>query len=50
MAAWPEVKAVMFLTTLASRGLQARVAALRVNPPRKPFFAGIAAGHAALRG
>ena len=54
VAARPEVKAVMFFTTLASRGLKARVealaAALRANPPRKPFFAGIAAGHAALRG
>lgn len=50
----PEVKAVMFFTTLASRGLKARIealaAALRANPPTKPFFAGIAAGHAALRG
>ncbi|MDO9709492.1 ATP-grasp domain-containing protein [Paracraurococcus lichenis] len=50
----PEVKAVMFFTTLASRGLKGRVdalaAALRANPPRKPFLAGIAAGHAALRG
>lgn len=50
----PEVKAVMFFTTLASRGLKARVealaAALRATPPTKPFFAGIAAGHAALRG
>jgi succinyl-CoA synthetase beta subunit len=49
-----EVEAVMFFTTLASRGLKARVealaAALRANPPKKPFFAGIAAGHAALRG
>jgi succinyl-CoA synthetase beta subunit len=54
IAARPEVKAVMFFTTLASRGLKARVealaAALRANPPTKPFFAGIAAGHAALRG
>ncbi len=50
----PEVKAVMFFTTLASRGLKARIealaAALRANPPTKPFFCGIAAGHAALRG
>jgi succinyl-CoA synthetase beta subunit len=50
----PEVEAVMFFTTLASRGLKARVealaAALRARPPKKPFFAGIAAGHAALRG
>ncbi|MBY0332528.1 MAG: hypothetical protein K2X49_17880, partial [Acetobacteraceae bacterium] len=49
-----EVRAVMFLTTLASRGLKARIdalaAALRANPPTKPFFAGISAGHAALRG
>jgi len=54
IAARPEVKTVMFFTTLASRGLKARVealaAALRANPPQKPFFAGIAAGHAALRG
>ncbi len=44
----------MFFTTLASRGLKARVealaAALRAHPPAKPFLAGIAAGHAALRG
>jgi succinyl-CoA synthetase beta subunit len=49
-----EVKAVMFFTTLASRGLRSRVealaAALRAHPPTKPFLAGIAAGHAALRG
>lgn len=49
-----EVKAVMFFTTLASRGLRGRVealaAALRAHPPTKPFLAGIAAGHAALRG
>jgi succinyl-CoA synthetase beta subunit len=54
IAARPEVKAVMFFTTLASRGLKARVdalaAALRDRPPTKPFLAGIAAGHAALRG
>ena len=54
IAARPEVKAIMFFTTLASRGLKARVdalaAALRANPPAKPFLAGIAAGHAALRG
>ena len=54
LAERPEVKAVMFFTTLASRGLQARVAALaaslRARPPQKPFLAGIAAGHAALRG
>jgi succinyl-CoA synthetase beta subunit len=50
----PEVKAVMFFTTLASRGLKARVealaTALAANPPTKLFFCGIAAGHAALRG
>ena len=54
IAARPEVKAIMFFTTLASRGLKARVdalaAALRAIPPTKPFLAGIAAGHAALRG
>jgi succinyl-CoA synthetase beta subunit len=54
IAARPEVKAVLFFTTLASRGLRARVealaSALRANPPGKPFFVGIAAGHAALRG
>ncbi|MFC7473799.1 ATP-grasp domain-containing protein [Dankookia sp. GCM10030260] len=54
IAARPEVKAIMFFTTLASRGLKARVdalaTALRANPPTKPFLAGIAAGHAALRG
>lgn len=50
----PEVKAVMFFTTLASRGLRARVealvAGLRASPPAKPCFVGIAAGHAALQG
>lgn len=50
----PEVRAVLFFTTPTSRGLKARVdalaTALRRNPPVKPFFAGIAAGHAALRG
>jgi succinyl-CoA synthetase beta subunit len=54
IAAREEVKAVLFFTTPTSRGLKARVdalaAALRENPPVKPFFAGIAAGHAALRG
>ncbi|WP_165839041.1 ATP-grasp domain-containing protein [Roseicella frigidaeris] len=54
IAARPEVKAVMFFTTLASRGLRGRVealaAALRATPPTKPFLAGIAAGHVALRG
>ncbi len=50
----PEVKGVMFYTTLASRPLKARVDALadaiRRSPPPKPLFVGIAAGHAALRG
>jgi succinyl-CoA synthetase beta subunit len=50
----PEVRAVMFYTTLASRPLKARVDALadaiRKSPPPKPLFVGIAAGHAALRG
>ncbi len=50
----PEVKGVMFYTTLASRPLKARVDALadaiRKSPPPKPLFVGIAAGHAALRG
>lgn len=54
LARRPEIRAVMFFTTLASRGLKARVealaAALRANPPTKPFFCGIAAAHAALRG
>ena len=50
----PEVRAVMFYTTLASRPLKARVdalvEALRKSPSPKPLFVGIAAGHAALRG
>ncbi len=49
-----EVRAVLFFTTPTSRGLRARVEALaealQASPPPKPFFAGIAAGHAALRG
>jgi succinyl-CoA synthetase beta subunit len=54
IAARPEVRAVLFFTTIASRGLRGRVealaAALRANPPVKPLFAGLVAGHAALRG
>lgn len=50
----PEVKAVLFYTTLASRPLKLRVRALaealRANPPSRPLFVGIAAGHAALHG
>jgi succinyl-CoA synthetase beta subunit len=50
----PEVEAVLFYTTLASRPLRGRVealaAALRAKPSPKPLFIGIAAAHAALAG
>lgn len=54
MAARPEIEAVLFYTTLASRPLKGRVealaAALREKPSPKPLFVGLAAGHAALAG
>ncbi|MGK7868652.1 ATP-grasp domain-containing protein [Falsiroseomonas sp. E2-1-a20] len=54
MAERPEVEAVLFYTTLASRPLRGRVealaAALRQRPSPKPLFVGLAAGHAALAG
>ncbi|MGG5808637.1 ATP-grasp domain-containing protein [Falsiroseomonas sp. CW058] len=54
IAARPEVEAVLFYTTLASRPLRGRVealaAALREHPSPKPLFVGIAAAHAALAG
>ncbi len=50
----PEVKAVLFYTTIASRPLKGRAVALaralRESPPPKPLFIGMAAGHAALAG
>jgi succinyl-CoA synthetase beta subunit len=54
LARRPEVEAVLFFATVASRPLRGRVealaAALRASPPPKPLFVGFAAGHAALRG
>jgi succinyl-CoA synthetase beta subunit len=54
IAARPEVEAVLFYTTLASRPLRSRVealaAALRERPSPKPLFVGIAAAGAALAG
>jgi len=54
IAARPEVKAILFYTTLASRPLRDRVEALLAflarHPPPKPLYAGFAAGHAATRG
>lgn len=54
LAQRPEVEAVLFYTTLASRPLRGRVealaAALREKPSPKPLFVGIAAAHAALAG
>lgn len=54
IAARPEVGAILFCTTLASRPLKGRIqalaAALRAAPPPKPLVVCIAAGHAALAG
>lgn len=54
MAQRPEIEAVLFYTTLASRPLKGRVEALaaqlRLKPSPKPLFVGLAAGHAALAG
>jgi succinyl-CoA synthetase beta subunit len=53
MAAHPNIKAIVFQTTLASRSLAERVDALTgwlaAEPLPKPLFVGIAAGHAATR-
>jgi succinyl-CoA synthetase beta subunit len=49
----PRIKAIVFLTVLASRSLAERVEALldwvKAKPLPKPLFVGIAAGHAATR-
>ena len=54
MAQRPEIEAVLFYTTLASRPLRGRVEALaaqlRQQPSPKPLFVGLAAWHAALAG
>jgi succinyl-CoA synthetase beta subunit len=54
IAARPEVRAILFYTTLASRPLAERVetllAFLARNPPPKPLYLGFAAAHAAARG
>jgi succinyl-CoA synthetase beta subunit len=53
MAMRPNIKAIVFQTTLASRSLAERVDALTdwlaAEPLPKPLFVGIAAGHAATR-
>jgi succinyl-CoA synthetase beta subunit len=53
LAARPNIKAIIFQTTLASRSLAERVEALTTwlaeEPLPKPLFVGIAAGHAATR-
>src|SRR5580704_267405 len=53
LAARPNIKAIIFQTTLASRSLADRIEALiawlAAEPLRKPLFVGIAAGHAAAR-
>jgi succinyl-CoA synthetase beta subunit len=53
LAARPNIKAIIFQTTLASRSLAERIEALTVwlaaEPLPKPLFVGIAAGHAAAR-
>src|SRR5579862_483855 len=53
LAARPNVKAIIFQTTLASRSLAERIEALTTwlaaEPLPKPLFVGIAAGHAAAR-
>jgi succinyl-CoA synthetase beta subunit len=53
MAMRPNIKAIIFQTTLASRSLAERVDALTewlaAEPLPKPLFVGIAAGHAATR-
>jgi len=53
LAARPNIKAIIFQTTLASRSLAERIEALTAwltaEPLTKPLFVGIAAGHAAAR-
>jgi hypothetical protein len=53
MAMRPNIKAIVFQTTIASRSLAERVDALTdwlaAEPLPKPLFVGIAAGHAATR-
>jgi succinyl-CoA synthetase beta subunit len=53
LAARPNIKAIIFQTTLASRSLTERIEALTTwlaaEPLPKPLFVGIAAGHAAAR-
>jgi succinyl-CoA synthetase beta subunit len=53
MAMRPNIKAIIFQTTIASRSLADRVDALTdwltAEPLPKPLFVGIAAGHAATR-
>lgn len=53
LAARPNIKAIIFQTTLASRSLAERIDALTTwlaaEPLPKPLFVGIAAGHAAAR-
>lgn len=53
LAVRPNIKAIIFQTTLASRSLAERIEALTTwlaeEPLPKPLFVGIAAGHAATR-
>jgi len=53
LAARPNIKAIIFQTTLASRSLAERIEALTTwlaaEPLPKPLFVGIAAGHTAAR-
>ena len=53
LAVRPNIKAIIFQTTLASRSLAERIEALTTwlaaEPLPKPLFVGIAAGHAAAR-
>ena len=53
IASRPQIKAIVFLTILASRSLAERIDALldfvNAEPLPKPLFVGIAAGHAATR-
>jgi succinyl-CoA synthetase beta subunit len=53
LAARPNIRAIIFQTTLASRSLAERIEALTTwlaaEPLPKPLFVGIAAGHAAAR-
>ncbi len=53
LAARPNINAIVFQTVIASRSLAERIDALiawiAAEPPPKPLFVGIAAGHAATR-